>query len=130
MCCHTIYRIFHMQCPWGNVFFLIEAVQNILNCVTTVHNIALGHLTVICPHITQFRIPARHAVDSTARRIPAQGAFDSSNKVINSPDFITGAERCARDRINLHFSIKLQNTPPNKHTFHLKKVKCQLDTTR
>ena len=86
-----------------------------MNCVTTVHNIALGHLAVIYPHIKQFRRPARHAMDSTAVRIPAPAAFDSSNKALNSPDFTTGAERYAGDRINLHFSIKLDTAPPNTH---------------
>ena len=34
ICCHTIRRIFHMQCPWGNVFFFIsEEIQNTLNCI-------------------------------------------------------------------------------------------------
>ena len=79
---------------------MLHGQQNIktLNRVIAVHNIAIGHLTVICPHITQFRIPARHAVDRTAIRIPAEAVFDSSNKVLNSSDFTTGADRCARQK--------------------------------
>jgi len=107
--------------PLGDVILSVRRYKT-LYIVTAVHNIALRHLTVICPHITQFRIPARHSVDGTAIRIPAKAAFDSSNKVLNSPDFTSGTEQCARDGSNWHSSTKFDTVPPNKHTFHYESV--------